>query len=244
MEQTITRGQVWRKGVQDGVPIALGYFAVSFAFGIMAKEAGMTTFQVGLMSITNLTSAGQFAAVGLIVGGASFAEMALTQLIINLRYCLMSCALSQKWNPNVPFFHRLTVAHGVTDEIFGVSVLKEGYLRPFYNYGLMSSAIPGWVGGSVMGALCGAILPDSLTSALGIAIYGMFLAIVIPPSKKNKAIGVVVLGAMALSTIFQLMPVLKDISSGFQIIIITVLVAAIAAIVKPVEVENLEGGEQ
>ncbi len=239
-ERTMSRGTVWRKGFQDGIPIGLGYFAVSFAFGIMAKEAGMTAFQIGLMSLTNLTSAGQFAAVGLIVNGASFAEMALTQLIINLRYCLMSCALSQKWDPKVPFFHRLTVAHGVTDEIFGVSVLRDGYLKPFYNYGLMSAACPGWVGGSVTGALCGAILPDSLTSALGIAIYGMFLAIVVPPSKKNKAVGAVVLSAMAMSTVFQMMPVLKNISSGFQIIIITVVVAAAAAMLRPVEVEAIE----
>ena len=245
IERTMSRSAVWKKGVQDGIPIALGYFAVSFAFGIMAKEAGMTAFQIGLMSITNLTSAGQFAAVGLIVSGASYTEMALTQLIINLRYCLMSCALSQKWDPNVPSFHRFTVAHGVTDEIFGVSVLRDGYLKPFYKYGLMSSAVPGWVGGSVCGALCGAILPESLTSALGIAIYGMFLAIVIPPSKKNKVVGVVVLAAMALSTVFQMMPGLKNISSGFQIIIITVIVAAAAAALKPIAVENNEeGGEQ
>ena len=244
MKDTMSRSAVWKKGVKDGIPIALGYFAVSFAFGIMAKEAGMTAFQIGLMSATNLTSAGQFAAVGLIVGGASFTEMALTQLIINLRYCLMSCALSQKWDPKVPFFHRLTVAFGVTDEIFGVSVLREGYLKPFYNYGLMSAACPGWIAGSVMGALCGAILPDSLTSALGIAIYGMFIAIVIPPSKKNKAVAAVVLGAMVFSTVFQMMPGLKTISSGFQIIIITVLVAAAAAILRPIEVEDVEGGEQ
>ena len=246
MKETMSRSAAWKKGMKDGIPIALGYFAVSFAFGIMAKEAGMTAFQVGLMSATNLTSAGQFAAVGLIVSGASFTEMALTQLIINLRYCLMSCALSQKWDPKVSFLHRLAVAFGVTDEIFGVSVLRDGYLKPYYNYGLMSSACPGWIGGSVMGALCGAILPDSLTSALGIAIYGMFLAIVIPPSKKSKAVGVVVLSAMVLSTIFQMMPGLKNISSGFQIIIITVLVAAAAAILKPIDVETADekGGEQ
>lgn len=240
VETTQSRGTVWRKGVQDGIPIGLGYFAVSFAFGIMAKEAGMTVFQAGLISITNLTSAGQFAAVGLMVSGASYAEMALTQLIINLRYCLMSCALSQKWDPAVPSFHRFLVAHGVTDEIFGVSILKEGHLNPWFNYGLMSAAVPGWVGGTVIGALCGAILPESLTSALGIAIYGMFLAIVIPPSKKERAIAAVVIAAMVCSTVFRLTPVLKGVSSGFQIIIITVLVAGVAAALRPLEKEEGE----
>ena len=236
----------FKQGLIDGIPIALGYIAVSFTFGILAKDGGLTNFQAVLLSLLNLTSAGQFAGLGIITASASYLEMVFTQLVINLRYCLMSCALSQKWDPKVSFLHRLTVAFGVTDEIFGVSVLRDGYLKPYYNYGLMSSACPGWIGGSVMGALCGAILPDSLTSALGIAIYGMFLAIVIPPSKKSKAVGVVVLSAMVLSTIFQMMPVLKNISSGFQIIIITVLVAAAAAILKPIDVETADekGGEQ
>lgn len=240
-ENIQSRKAVWRKGVQDGIPIGLGYFAVSFAFGIMAKDAGMTVFQAGLISFTNLTSAGQFAAIGLITGGATYAEMALTQLIINLRYCLMSCALSQKWDPKVPFFHRLIVAHSVTDEVFGVSILRDGYLNPWYNYGVMSMSIPGWVGGTVIGALCGAILPDSLTSALGIAIYGMFLAIVLPPAKKDRATAAVVIGAMIFSTVFQMTPVLKEVSSGFQIIIITLLVAGVAAVIKPVE--KKEGAE-
>lgn len=233
---------VWKKGFQDGIPIGLGYFAVAFAFGIMAKEAGMSAFQSGLMSLTNLTSAGQFAAVGLMVEKASYGEMALTQLIINLRYCLMSCALSQKWNPSSSFVHRFLVAHGVTDEIFGVAILRDGYVRPGYVYGLMSAAIPGWVGGTVTGALCGAVLPESLISALGIAIYGMFLAVILPPAKKNRAIALVVLSAMVCSTAFQLIPIGSKISSGFQIIIITVLVAGIAAAVRPVEeVEQKEG---
>lgn len=239
-ENAQSRAAVWRKGVQDGIPIGLGYFAVSFAFGIMAKEAGMTVFQAGLMSFTNLTSAGQFAAIGMIVGQASYAEMALTQLIINLRYCLMSCALSQKWDPKVPFFHRFLVAYSVTDEVFGVSVLREGYLKPWYNYGVMSLSVPGWVGGTVIGALCGAILPASLTSALGIAIYGMFLAVVLPPAKKDRAIASVVIAAMACSTVFQMAPVLKEVSSGFQIIIITVLVAGAAAVIRPVEQKEEE----
>ena len=228
-------------GIKDGIPVALGYFAVSFTFGMAVVWDGFSVWHAVLISLTNVTSAGQFAGLSIIAAGGSLLEMALTQLIINLRYCLMSCALSQKWDPAVPSFHRFLVAHGVTDEIFGVSILKEGHLNPWFNYGLMSAAVPGWVGGTVIGALCGAILPESLTSALGIAIYGMFLAIVIPPSKKERAIAAVVIAAMVCSTVFRLTPVLKGVSSGFQIIIITVLEAGVAAALRPVE--QAEGEE-
>ena len=136
--------------------------------------------------LTNLTSAGQFAGLGVIQAGASFAEMALTELIINLRYCLMSCSLSQKLARNMPFFHRFFMAYGVTDEIFGVSVCREGILSPWYSYGLISAAVPGWTFGTLLGAVSGSILPQRLLSALGVALYGMFLAVILPPARKNK----------------------------------------------------------
>ncbi|MBP2651049.1 MAG: putative branched-chain amino acid permease (azaleucine resistance) [Firmicutes bacterium] len=160
----------WKNGVKDGIPIFLGYVAVSFTFGIMAKNAGLTPLAAVIMSVTNVTSAGQFAALGLIGASSSYFEMAVTQLVLNLRYCLMSCSLSQKLDGKVPFVHRFLVAYGVTDEIFGVSVCKNGRLSPFYSYGLMSIAIPGWVLGTFLGVVSGSILPGRVISALSIAL--------------------------------------------------------------------------
>mgnify|MGYP003177294625 CR=1 FL=1 len=139
------------KGLQDGIPIGLGYFAVSFTFGIMAIQSGLTAWQAVLISLTNLTSAGQFAGIGIIAAGGSLWEMALTQLVINLRYCLMSFSLSQKLEKGVSNGHRLAVAFGVTDEIFGVSASQEGRISPWYNYGVMCVAIPGWTLGTLAG---------------------------------------------------------------------------------------------
>lgn len=231
-------GNEWKKhfrdGIRDGIPIGLGYLAVSFAFGMMCAADGLTIWQAGLISFTNLTSAGQFAGLGIMAAGGSCWELALTQLVINLRYCLMSFSLSQKLDREYSWGHRYLVAFGVTDEIFGVSASRKGRLSPFYSYGAMSMAIPGWTLGTVLGAWSGEILPEAVISALGVAIYGMFLAVVIPPSKKNKAVLGVVLGAMALSTVFAVAPVLKSISSGFMIIIVTLVVAGIAAYFAPV----------
>lgn len=194
----------FQKGLKDGIPIGLGYFAVSFTFGIMAIQAGLSALQAVLISLTNLTSAGQFAGIGIIAASGSLWEMALTQLVINLRYCLMSFSLSQKLEKGVSNGHRLTVAFGVTDEIFGVSASQEGRISPWYNYGVMCVAIPGWTLGTLAGAVSGNLLPDFMVSALSVAIYGMFLAVIIPPAKKNRAVLGVVIGAMAVSTLLRL----------------------------------------
>lgn len=225
----------WKKGIKDGIPIALGYFAVSFTFGIMAKKAGMTSFQAVFMSATNLTSAGQFGALALIGTSATYLEMALTQLVINLRYCLMSCSLSQKFKAETFFPHRFLVAFGVTDEIFGVSVCKEGKLNPFYNYGLMSVSIPGWMLGTFCGVVSGGILPARIISALSVALYGMFIAVIVPPAKGDKLLKGIILSSMLLSWLFTQIPILSQISQGFKIIILTVLIAGIAALLFPVK---------
>ena len=225
-------------GIKDGIPIGLGYLAVSFTFGIMAKGAGLTTFEAALISLTNLTSAGQFAGLGIITAGASYLEMAMTQFIINLRYCLMSCSLSQKLDHNMPFFHRLLISYGVTDEIFGVSVCKPGILSPFYSYGLFSMAVPGWTLGTLLGAISGDLLPARLLSALNVALYGMFLAVVIPPARENKVLTSVILISMVLSFVFTRIPMLSGISSGFKIILLTVLIAGAAAFLFPVKEEE------
>lgn len=228
----------FKRGIQDGIPIGLGYFAVSFTFGMMAVSSGLTPLQAVLISLTNLTSAGQFAGLGIIAACGSMWEMALTQLVINLRYCLMSFSLSQKLDKNISTGHRLAVAFGVTDEIFGVSASQEGRLSPWYNYGVMSMAIPGWTLGTLVGAVLGNVLPGFLVSALNVAIYGMFLAVIIPPAKKNRAVLGVVIGAMAVSTVFAVVPVLNKVSSGFVIIITTLIVAGLAAYFCPVPDEK------
>lgn len=228
----------FQKGVKDGIPIGLGYLAVSFTFGMMAVSGGLSIWQAVLISLTNLTSAGQFAGLDIILLGGSYWEMALTQLVINLRYCLMSFSLAQKIRRDVPWAHRYAVAFGITDEIFGVSASQPGKVSPYYNYGAMSMAIPGWVLGTLAGAISGSLLPEFVISALSVAIYGMFLAIIIPPAKTNKAVLGVVVSAMLVSSLFAVLPVLKNVSSGFVIIITTILVAGAAAILCPVKEEE------
>lgn len=234
MEQKINKQQFMR-GLHDGVPIALGYFAVSFTFGMMAVSGGLSVWQATLISLTNLTSAGQFAGLDIMIACGSLWEMALTQLIINLRYSLMSFSLSQKLERNLAPWHRFAVAFGMTDEIFGVSASQPGRLNPFYNYGAMSVAVPGWTFGTLAGAVAGNVMPGFLASALSVAIYGMFLAVIIPPAKKHRAVLKVVVGAMAVSTLFACTPVLDKVSSGFVIIITTLAVAGMAAYFCPIE---------
>lgn len=234
----MTRLQEWKCGVRDGLPICFGYFAVSFAFGIQAGAVGLTALEAALMSLTNVTSAGQFAALGIIAAGSSYLEMAFTQLVINLRYCLMSCALSQKLKSGTSSVHRFGIAYGVTDEIFGVSMCREKNLNPFYAYGLISIAVPGWVLGTFFGVISGSLLPQNVISALGIAIYGMFIAIIIPTAKKDKHVLYVILAAVVMSTLFYFMPFLQSISSGFQIILITLLIAGLAAWLFPRDEEE------
>lgn len=236
------KSESFKQGIKDGIPIGLGYLAVSFTFGMMAVSGGLSIWQAVLISLTNLTSAGQFAGLDIIIAGGSYWEIALTQLIINLRYCLMSFSLGQKLRRDVPWVHRYFVAFGVTDEIFGVSVSQKGKVSPYYNYGAMSMAIPGWTLGTLAGAISGSLLPEFMISALSVAIYGMFLAVIIPPAKTNKAVLGVVIAAMAVSSLFAVIPVLTKVSSGFVIIITTVLVAGVAAVLCPVE-EKEEANE-
>lgn len=230
-----TRKDYFTAGIRDGIPICLGYIAVSFTFGIMAKNSGLSAWEAVLISASNLTSAGQFAGISLITAQAVYLEMAFTQLIINLRYCLMSCALSQKLDSRAPFFHRFFISYGITDEIFGVSVCKGGSLSPFYNYGLISVAAPGWVLGTFLGIVSGNILPARIISALSVSLYGMFIAVIIPPARENKVIAGIIIVSMVLSLMFTKIPVLNSVSPGFRIILLTLLIAGIAAALFPVK---------
>ncbi len=231
------------RGLRDGLPIGAGYFAVSFAFGIQAREVGLSAFQTFVLSGSNLTSAGQFAGLRIIQAGGALAAMALTQLVINLRYCLMSCALSQKLARDVPFWHRFFIACGVTDEIFAVGVGAPGPLRPAYFYGLTAISWPGWVAGSVLGVLAGDILPGSVSQALAIALYAMFVAIVVPAAKADRRVLAVSLAAVALSVLGQALPLFGPRHAGMLIVIVTVVVAGVAAFLFPVGEASGKGGE-
>ena len=217
------------KGFRDGIPIGLGYLSVSFTFGMMAARSGLTIAQAVFISMTNVTSAGQLAGLNLIVAGAPMLEVALTQFIINLRYALMSLSLSQKLDGSMTTLHRVLFAFCNTDEVFAVAAGQKGQVGRGYLYGLITAPYIGWALGTFLGAAAGTLLPDILRDALGVAIYAMFIAIVVPPAKHNKAVRLAVLLAAALSCAMYYLPGLNAISSGFSIIICAVLVSALCA---------------
>ena len=224
----------FRKGLRDGIPIALGYLSVSFTFGIQCIANGLSWWQAFLISLTNLTSAGQFAGLGIITSGAGFYfEMACTQFIINLRYALMGLSLSQKEDDSIKGLHRWGIGFGITDEIFAVAMGNRNEVSNKYMYGLILLPVIGWSGGTFLGAVAGSVLPEAVRSALCIAIYGMFLAIIIPPAKKSSSVLKVILIAVALRCCFRYVPVMKKVSGGFAIIISTVVAAAVGALFFP-----------
>lgn len=230
----------YKKGIYDGIPIALGYFAVAFTLGIVAKKAGITAFQAFLATGLTNASAGAYAGFTLIAENAKYIEMAITTLIVNARYLLMSCALSQKLSPKTSIFHRMLVAFNVTDEIFGISVGVRGDLNPYYNYGAMTVSVPAWSGGAALGVIMGNVLPNNLVSALSVGLYGMFLAIIIPPARRDKKIASIVIISMALSLLFAKLPIISALSSGIRVIILTVIIALAFAILFPIKEEDDE----
>lgn len=226
---------LFKKGMVDGIPIALGYFAVSFSLGIQAKQAGMSAFYATLMSLTNVTSAGEFAGISVIRESGTYLEIALCQLIINLRYMLMSCALSQKFDSSYSVVHRFFASYGITDEIFGISIAQGDKLSPVYMYGAIVVAVPAWSLGTCLGVVMGNILPVFVVNGLSVALYGMFIAIFIPPAKKDIKVGAAVITAMIISYLFTLIPMIKEISSGMKVIILTVSISLFFAVFFPVE---------
>ncbi len=227
------------RGLKDGLPIGLGYLSVSIAFGVAAVQCGLSVFAAVAISLTNLTSAGQLAGLSVIAAAGSLLEMAATQLVINLRYALMSISVSQKLDPSVRPGQRFIMAFGMTDEIFAVASGQKGTVRTPYFYGLMTLPILCWTTGTLLGAVAGKILPAALLSALGVSIYGMFIAIILPPAKRSLSVCLVVLGAAALSCCFAWLPGLTRVSSGFAIIICSVVAAAMGAWLAPKK-EGLE----
>ena len=223
------------RGMAHGIPIALGYLSVSFTFGMKAVGDGLTCAQAVLISMTNVTSAGQFAGLPLMVAQASLIEAALTQLVINLRYALMSLSLSQKLDHTMTTLHRMVFSFCNTDEIFAVASRQPGKVGRWYLYGLMSTPWLGWALGTLLGAVAGQLLPVFFRQALGIAIYGMFLAIILPPARRERPVRVVVLLAVGMSLCFRYLPVLNRLSSGFVIIICAVAASAVGALLFPVK---------
>lgn len=233
----MTEVNSFKKGLKDGIPICLGYFSVAFAFGIFAVENGLTVFQATVISLTNLTSAGQLAGVPIIMGG-TLPELALSQLIINSRYSLMSVSLSQKFSHKVKLKDKLLISYANTDEIFAVAISQKGEIGKKYMLGLMLLPILGWTSGTLIGAVAGNLLPPMVTAALGLAIYGMFVAIVVPAAKKEKATALCVAIAIALSCAFKYIPLLTKVPTGFTVIICSVIAAAILAVVAPIKTEE------
>jgi len=236
-------GSAYRKGLKDGIPIAAGYLAVSFTLGIAARNAGIGVIHATIMSLTNNTSAGQFAALGIIAAAAPYTELAVSQLVINIRYLLMSFALSQKLDPKEPIWKRMLLAYGVTDEVFGISINVEGRLNPFYTYGAISMAAPAWSLGTLLGVLVGDVLPISVLNALGVALYAMFLAIIIPHAKKEKTIAGLVICSMLVSLLCSWIPGIKELSAGTRVILLTVIISLLAAVLFPIE-EKKETAEK
>lgn len=228
------------QGMRDGIPICLGYFAVALALGITARNAGLSAFQAGLASFLTNASAGQYAGFTVIGENGTYLEMAIMILVANARYLLMSCALTQKLRPSTGLVPRMLIGFDVTDEIFGVCISQPGYLEPFYSYGVILAALPGWCGGTALGVVMGNILPQSVVSALSVALYGMFLAVIIPPARKNKVVAGLVLVSMLMSLGANYLPLISGLSSGTKIIILTVVISGVAAVLFPVKDEEKE----
>lgn len=230
--------RVFKDGMKDGIPIGLGYLAVSFSLGIMAKKAGLSPFQGLLASFLCNASAGEYAGFSIIAAGATYLEMVLAIFIANARYLLMSCAMSQRFSANTSIFHRLTMAFDITDEVFAISIARPGFLNPYYTYGAMTTTMPLWAIGTALGVIAGNMLPIRLVSAFSVALYGMFLAVIIPPARKDKIIAGIIVICFALSFISCYIPFIKEMSDGSKTIILTVLISTIAAILFPRKEES------
>lgn len=225
----------FKRGLTDGLPICFGYISVAFAFGISAVESGFSILEALLISLTNVTSAGQVAALPIIAGAGTFIELAVTEFVINLRYALMSVSLSQKAGKSVRLIDRFIISFVNTDEVFAVASSKEGSVGRKYLYGLITAPYIGWSFGTLMGACAGDILPETVTSALGIAIYGMFIAIIVPEAKKNLNTALCVLLSIILGCLFKYVPMLSKVPSGFTVIICAVLASALFALIAPIK---------
>ena len=242
MEQRLgaTRRAVFMEGVHDGVPIALGYFVVAFTLGILAKTAGLSAWQGFVTSAINIASAGEYAGFTVIAAQAPYLEIAMLTLVANARYFLMAAALAQRFAPDTPLLHRLAVSFGVTDEVFGITVARGGMVQPYYNYGALAISVPAWSAGTSAGILAGGILPAAAVSALSVALYGMFVWVILPPAKKSRPIAGMVLASFLLSLAATYAPLTSELSGGTRTIILTLLIAGVGAALFPVHEKQEE----
>ena len=225
-------------GMRDGLPIALGYFAVAFSLGITARNAGINWIQGFIMSMLNNASAGEYAGIAAIKSHASYLELVLLILITNARYLLMSTALSQHLSPDLPWYHRLLIGFDITDEQFGIGIAHLAPLPPQYLYGSYLLTIPGWAGGTAVGIIAGNLLPSIVVTALSAAIFGMFIAVIIPPARHSRTIMILIIVSFAASGLLSLIPAIASISESLRIIILTVIISVAAALLRPVDDEK------
>ncbi len=228
-----SRKEVFKKGMHDAIPIMLGYFAVGFSLGIAAKNAGLTPFQGFVTSFLGNASAGEYVAFSIIAAQGTYLEMAIGTLITNARYLLMSASLTQKIDENTSLFHRMLVAFDITDELFGLGIANIASYGPFYMYGAYLMAIPGWSLGTMFGVIAGNLLPGRIVSALSVALFGMFMAIIIPPCKNDSKLRILVLLSFAISFLWDLIPFFQVVSSGTKTIILTLIISSGAALLWP-----------
>lgn len=247
MKKQASSGSVFRQelvmGFRDGIPIGLGYFAVAFSLGIAARSAGLTAVQGFIASLLTNASAGEYAVFSLIGANAAYLEVAMITVITNIRYLLMSCALSQKLSPDTPLSQRFLVGFCITDEIFGISIARPGYLCPWYSFGALLIASPCWALGTACGIVTGNMLPVRVVSALSVALFGMFLAVIIPPSRKSKVVAGLVLISFLLSWAFSVMPYVSSLSEGTRTILLTVVISGAAAVLFPVKNNAGDGAD-
>ena len=242
MQNTLSRYS-YRDGLKDGLPIALGYISVSFGFGILAAKGALSALTATLISLTNVTSAGQLAGLDIILAAGPLTELIVTELIINIRYALMSISLTQKLDDGFTTVPRLICAFCMTDEVFGVASAKKGIINKTYFYGLMTLPVIGWTLGTFLGATAGYILPESVKDAMGILLYAMFVAIFLPPATENSMIAVCVTIAAALSAVIAYVPAFSGISSGFSVVICAVVAALAASVWSAVRNKDAEEEE-
>ncbi len=233
-------GEALRDGIRDGVPIALGYLAVSFSLGTAARKVGLDAVQGFFASLFNNASAGEYAGFAVIGAGGSLLEMAVVMLVANARYLLMSCSMAQRFSPKTPLIHRVLVGFDLTDELFGIAIARPGEADPHYSYGAITVALPSWAFGGMAGVIAGSVLPERIVSALSVALFGMFLAIIIPPARKSRPIAGLVLVGFATSALFAWAPLFSGVSEGVRTIILTVALSALAAALFPVDEQNAD----
>ena len=225
----------FKQGIKDGIPICLGYFSVSMAVGLMAVKAGLPVWTAVLISFSNLTSAGQYAGIGIMAAGGGALELFVTTLTINMRYFLMSLSVSQKVDDKFNIPKRMIASYGITDEVFAVSMQRKKELSFLYMVGLILTPLLGWTLGTLTGAVAADLLPQIVSNAMGIALYGMFIAIIVPPSRENSKVFFAVALAIVASLCFAYIPGIKALSSGWKIIIIAVCVSGLAAFLFPIK---------